>query len=108
MSSLYQQLTQGSGLHNGYCLYGDNAYVNESYMSVPYSNISSGPRNAYNDYQSQVQINIECAIGVLMNRWYLLKSLLSARIPINSLDVMFMQNTQFLYRPWQFQTTTML
>ena len=44
MSSLYQQLTQGSGSPNGYCLYGDNAYVNESYMSVPYPNTSSGPR----------------------------------------------------------------
>ena len=68
MSSLYQQLTQRSGLPNGYCLYGDNAYVNETYMSVPYPNTSSGPRDAYNDYQSQVQINIECAIGVLTNR----------------------------------------
>ena len=41
MSSLYQQLTQGSGLPNGYCLYGDNAYVNESYMSVPYNRNTS-------------------------------------------------------------------
>ena len=83
MSSLYQQLTQGLGLPNGYCLYGDNAYVNESYMSVPYPNTSSGPRDAYNYYQSQVQINIECAFRVLTNRWHLLKSPLSARIPIN-------------------------
>ena len=44
MPYLYQQLTQGSGLPNGYCLYGDNAYVNESYMA----------RDAYNYYQSQV------------------------------------------------------
>ena len=29
-SSLYQQLMEGSGLPNGYCLYGDNAYVNET------------------------------------------------------------------------------
>ena len=68
MSSLYQQLTQGSGLPNGYCLYGDNAYVNKSYMSVPYPNTSSGPRDAYNYYQSQVHINIQCEFGVLMNR----------------------------------------
>ena len=67
-SSLYQQLTHGSGLPNGYCLYGDNAYVNESYMSVPYPNTSSGPRDADNYYQSQVHINIQCAFGVLMNR----------------------------------------
>ena len=38
MLFLYQHLTQGSGLPTGYCLYGDNAYVNESYMSVPFPN----------------------------------------------------------------------
>ena len=53
-SSLYQQLTEGSGLPNGYCLYGDNAYVNETYMSIPFPNTSSGPKDAYNYYQSQL------------------------------------------------------
>ena len=67
ISSLYQQLTQGSGLPTGYCLYGDNAYVNELYMSVPFPNTLSGPRDAYNYYHSQVQINIECAfVGALI------------------------------------------
>ena len=83
MSSLYQQLTQGSGLPNNYCLYGDNAYVNESYP-----NTSSGPRDAYNYYQSQVLINIECTFGVLMNRWHLLESPLSARIRINRINAL--------------------
>ena len=82
-SLLYQQLTEGSRLPNGYCLYGDNAYVNETYMSVPFPNTSSGPRDAYNYYQSQLRINIECMFGVLTNHWHLLKSSLSARIPIN-------------------------
>ena len=50
-SSLYQQLMEGSGLPNGYCLYGDNAYVNETYMYVPFPNTSSSPRDAYNYYQ---------------------------------------------------------
>ena len=53
-SSLYQQLIEGAGLPNGYCLYGDNAYVNETYMSVPFPNMSSSPRDAYNYYQSQL------------------------------------------------------
>ena len=30
-SSLYQPLTEGSRLPNGYCLYGDNAYGNKTY-----------------------------------------------------------------------------
>ena len=42
-SSLYKQLTEGSDLPSGFCLYGDNAYVNESYMCVPFPNTSSGP-----------------------------------------------------------------
>ena len=53
-SSLYQQLMEGSGLPNGYCLYGDNAYVNKTCMSVPFPNMSSSPRDEYNYYQSQI------------------------------------------------------
>ena len=87
-SSLYQKLTEGTGLPDGYCLYGDNAYVNETYMAVPFPNTSSGPKDAYNYYQSQVRINIECAFGVLTNRWRLLKSPLSATIPINRMNAL--------------------
>ena len=87
-SSLYQQLTEGSGLPEGYCLYGDNAYVSESYMAVPFPNTSSGPRDAYNYYHSQVCINIECDFGVLTNQWCLLKSPLSATISINQVNAL--------------------
>ena len=87
-SLLYQKLTEGTGLPDGYCLYGDNAYVNETYMAVPFPNTSSGPKDAYNCYQSQVRINIECAFGVLTNRWRLLKSPLSANIPINRMNAL--------------------
>ena len=87
-SSLYQKLTEGTGLPDGYCLYGDNAYVNETYMAVPFPNTSSGPKDAYNYYQSQVRINIECAFGVTTNRWRLLISPLSANIPINRMNAL--------------------
>ena len=50
--------------------------------------MSSGPRDAYNYYQSQLRINIECAFGVLMNCWCLLKSPLSAKIPINRINTL--------------------
>ena len=53
-SLLYQQLTEGSGLPNGYCLYGDNAYVNDTDMSISFPNMSSGPRDSNNYYQSQL------------------------------------------------------
>ena len=87
-SSLYQQLTEGSGLPSGFCLYGDNAYVNESYTCVPFRNTSSGPKDAYNYYQLQVQINIECAFGILSNHWRILKSPLNANIPINRVNAL--------------------
>ena len=85
---LYQQLTEGSGLPEGYCLYGDNAYVSESYMAVPFPTISSGLRDAYNYYHSQVCINIECTFGVLTNRWCLVKSPVSATISINQVNAL--------------------
>ena len=82
-SALYGRLTNDdTTLPNGYCLYGDNAYVNDTYMAVPYPMISSGPKDAYNLYHSQVRINIECAFGILVNWWRILKTPLSAKIPI--------------------------
>ena len=66
-SSLYGQLTEAEGLSAGYCLYGDNAYVNESYMAMPFQAMSNGPKDSYNFYHSQVRINIECAFGILTN-----------------------------------------
>ena len=53
-SSLYSQFTEGEGLPNGFCLYGDNAYVNDTYMAVPFPNTWYGPRVSYNYYHSQV------------------------------------------------------
>ena len=53
-SSLYGQFTEGEGLPKGFCLYGDNAYVNDTYMAVPFPNTSYGPRDSYNYYHSQV------------------------------------------------------
>ena len=83
MSSLYGHLTnEDTHLPSGYCLYGDNAYVNDTYMAVPYPSISSGPKDAYTYFHSQVRINIKCTFGLLVNRWWLLKMPLSAKILI--------------------------
>ena len=57
-------------------------------MCVPFPNTSSGPKDAYNYYQSQVRINIECAFGILTNRWRILKSPLNANIPINRVNAL--------------------
>ena len=79
-SSLYRQLTEGEGIPQGYCLYGDNIYVNESYMAVPFQAMANGPKDSYNFYHSQVRINIECSFGILTNHWRLLKTPLSSKI----------------------------
>lgn len=83
-SSLYQKLTSvDTALPPGYCLYGDNAYVNDSFMAVPFPNTASGPKDSYNYYHSQVRINIECAFGVLTNRWRILKAPINSTISVN-------------------------
>ena len=87
-SSLYGQLTEGDGLPPGYCLYGDNAYVNESYMAVPFQATANGPKDSYNFYHSQVRINIECSFGILTNRWRLLKTPLSAKISVSRINAL--------------------
>ena len=86
--SLYGQFTEGEGLPKGFCLYGDNGYVNHTYMAVPFPNTSYGPRGSYNYYHSQVRINIECAFGVLTNRWQILKSPLSSHLPIHCINAL--------------------
>ena len=88
-SVLYGRLMNDeTGLRNGYCLYGDNAYVNNTFMIMPYPMISSGPNDGYNFYHSQVRINIECPFGILVNRWCILKMPLHAKIPIVQINAM--------------------
>ena len=79
---------EGEGLPAAYCLYGDNAYVNKSYMAVPFQATSNGPKDSSNFYHSQVRINIECAFSILTNRWHLLKTLLSAKISISQINAL--------------------
>ena len=77
-SGLCKELTETMPLPEGFCLCGDNAHINEPYMAVPFPNQGRGPKDDHNYHHSQVRINIECAFGVLTNRWRTLKS------PINS------------------------
>ena len=88
-SALYGRLTNDeTTLPNRYCLYGDNAYVNDTFMTVPYPMISSGPKDEYNFYHSQVRINIECAFRILVNWWHILKTPPSAKMPIIRINAM--------------------
>ena len=66
-------------LSEGLCLYGDNAYVNSSYMMVPFKGAQNGSKDAFNFYHSSLYINIECAFGMLVHRWGILRK----AIPMN-------------------------
>ena len=68
-SSIRPLLEQSDFLAPSLCIFGDNAYVNRSYMATPYPNVGSGSKDSYNFYHSQLRINIECAFGILVQRW---------------------------------------
>lgn len=79
-SSIFDKIQKGSKVHQGHpflkpglSLYGDNAYVNSDFMSVPFRAVTSGPKDAYNFFQSQLRINIECAFGMLVHRFGILR-----------------------------------
>ena len=48
-------------LFPGLVIFGDLAYVNNSYMVTPYKNIRAGQRDNFNFFHSQLRINIKCA-----------------------------------------------
>ena len=83
------------------CLFGDNAYLNSSFMATPYVNTSSGDRDAYNFYFSQLRIRIECAFGMFVHRWALLRSPMPATQPISR------KMLAWCYR-WHAYTTSVL
>jgi DDE superfamily endonuclease len=79
--SLFQKLEEGL-LAPGLCLFGDNAYLNTSYMAMPYTGGVAGSKDAYNFYHSQLQIKIECAFGMLTHQWSMLRSALPMNISL--------------------------
>jgi len=54
-SNLHNRLKDGL-LRDGLCLFGDNAYLNSSFMATPYSNLSHGARDDYYFFHSQLRI----------------------------------------------------
>jgi hypothetical protein len=80
-SDLYERL-EGGLLKNGLVLYGDNAYINTRYMATPFPNVSSGSKDDYNFFQSQLRIRVECAFGQLVSRWGILRSAMPLNITI--------------------------
>jgi hypothetical protein len=89
-SQLYFKLEQAGFLAPGLALYGDNAYVDASYMVTPFKSVSTGPKDAYNFFQSQLRITIECAFGILVHRWGILRKPIPFGITIQKTTALVM------------------
>jgi len=80
-SNLYSRLVRGL-LAPGLVLFGDNAYINSSFMATPFPNVSSGNKDDYNFFHSQLRIRVECSFGMLVHRWGILRSAIPMGITI--------------------------
>ncbi len=84
-SDLRARLEDGI-LQNGYVLFGNNAYLNLFFMAMPYSNLLGNPNKKsednYNFFHSQLRIRVECAFGMLVARWGILRMVISNKIAV--------------------------
>lgn len=80
-STLFHKL-EGGMLRDGLCLFGDNAYINSKFMATPYPNVSNNTRDDYNYFQSQLRIRVECAFGMWVMRWGILRTAMPMNITI--------------------------
>ena len=80
-STLHHRLKDGL-LAEGLCLFGDNAYLNSEFMATPYANVRSGSKDDYNFYHSQLRIRVECAFGILVRRWGILRSAIPKEVTV--------------------------
>ncbi len=80
-SELFKLLEKGLLLKD-LVLFGDNVYLNSSYMATPYPNTSGGPKDNYNFVHSQLSIRIECAFGMLVKRWGILRKAIPQNISV--------------------------
>jgi DDE superfamily endonuclease len=72
-SSLHKKIETPGFLAPGLVIFGDLAYVNSGFMMTPFKNVKSGAKDNFNFYHSQLRINIECAFGMFVGRWGILR-----------------------------------
>jgi DDE superfamily endonuclease len=75
-SKLQKKIETPGFLAEGLCIFGDAAYVNNEYFMTPFKNVKSGIKDTFNFYHSQLRINIECAFGMFVGRWGILRKAL--------------------------------
>ena len=71
-ADLIKKLKKNGVLLPGHVFVGDNAYIKSREMATPIKNASPGLEDDYNFYLSQLRIIIECAFGILVQRWGIL------------------------------------
>ena len=72
-SDLIKTIKDPGVLLPGHVFVGDNAYVKSVEMATPIKNARPGVEDDYNYYCSQLCIIIECAFGILVQRWGILR-----------------------------------
>ena len=78
-SPIYDKIQTPGFLAEGLAIYGDAAYINAPFMVTPFKGAKDGPQDAFNFFHSQIRIGIECAFGMLVHRWGILRR----PIPVN-------------------------
>jgi hypothetical protein len=97
-STFYHRLTnQINGwqyLANGFCLFGDNAYVNTDFMCTPYNGNKTDQQDNYNFYCLQLRIRIKMAFGMLVRRFGILHHQMHPSLPLSDIIAMTMAMKQ--------------
>lgn len=75
-----------------FVLFGDNAYLNTSYMATPFPNVAGNEdmksKDNYNFYHSQLRIRVECAFGMLVQKWGILRMAMPRNLSIKKIIAM--------------------
>jgi len=95
-SELHKRLENGlmhcADGNERYVLFGDNAYLNTPYMATPFTNVASDPNrvaeDSYNYYHSQLRIRVECAFGMLVQRWGILRMVMPQTLSVSKIVAM--------------------
>jgi hypothetical protein len=66
-------MNENSVIGKGLTLIGNSAYVRSMYVAITFKGNITSLQDNYNFYQSQLRITIECAFGVLVHWWSILR-----------------------------------
>jgi DDE superfamily endonuclease len=87
-STFMKQIETPGFLAPGLCIFGDAAYVNNGFFMTPFKSVKSGVKDAFNFYHSQLRINIECAFGMFVGRWGILRKALPKSMGLRKINAL--------------------